>query len=79
MNFNGNKLKEQLNFSTNAALMLNSACQAIVETYLEPSNSPWFNPVREELSEAQKLVRSWRQEGYLYFDNDILTETANCG
>lgn len=64
--------------SMNAMLLLNSSCQAIVETYIAPSASPWYQQVENELGDAQDLVRKWRESGYLYFSQTILSGTAAC-
>lgn len=62
----------------NAILMLNSSCQAVVENYIAPSNSPWYPAVSGELSRAQDLVREWRLSGYLYFGQSIISSTLDC-
>jgi hypothetical protein len=78
MSFNGTTTREQVNRSMGAMLLLNSSCQGIVETYIQPSASPWFSQLRDELKVAQELVRDWRTSGYLYFSNDILAQTISC-
>lgn len=70
--------QDQLSQSINAVLLLNSSCQAIVESYITPSDSPWYSPVANELHNAQVLVRQWRLSGYLYFNQSILTDCGNC-
>lgn len=64
--------------SMNAMLLLNSSCQAIVETYINPSSSSWYQQVEDELGDAQDLVRAWRESGYLYFSQSILSNTVAC-
>lgn len=65
--------------SMNAMLLLNSSCQAIVQTYIAPSSSPWNQQVADELGDAQDLVRDWRLSGFLYFSQTILAGTTACG
>jgi len=79
MNLNSTELKNNLCISTNSALMLNAACQAIIETYIQPSSSEWYSQIVSELSDAQALVKEWRTQGYLYFDQDIIAEITACG
>ena len=70
--------QDHLSQSIGAVLLLNSSCQAIVESYITPSESPWYDPVSTELHRAQVLVRQWRLSGYLYFNQSILTDCGNC-
>lgn len=79
MNLHSSEFKINLNESTNSALMLNAACQGIIESYIQPSASPWYKIIKEELSEAQAIVKEWRTQGYLYFDQDILAKIIECG
>ena len=76
--FDGEKAQVDLTVSTNGALMLNSSCQAIVRTYIQPSASPWYGRMQEILEGAQKLAKQWRTSGYLDFHNGALSKTAAC-
>ncbi|WP_041700480.1 hypothetical protein [Clostridium sp. BNL1100] len=74
------ELGNQLTTSINAMLLLNSSCQAIIETYIEQSDyaNDWCIKVSSKLNEAQKLVREWRLSGNLYFNQDILSQIVSC-
>lgn len=72
-------VQDHMTQSMNAIVMLNASCQAIVENYIAPSNSPWYKQVFAELGEAQDLVRQWRLSGNLYFGQTIVQGTIDCG
>ncbi|OFX22893.1 MAG: hypothetical protein A2041_13100 [Bacteroidetes bacterium GWA2_31_9b] len=74
-----NNVLQQVDYSTNAILMLNASCQGIVESYINPSSSGWYTVIENNLVTAQRLVREWRNSGTVYFNQDILESTINCG
>lgn len=71
------QIDQHLQRGASASMMLNASCQAIIESYIEPSASPWYPPIERALADIQVLVRQWRQSGFLYFDRDIVEETAS--
>jgi outer membrane murein-binding lipoprotein Lpp len=76
---NDNKIIQQVNQSANAMRMLNASCQGIVEAYIHPTQSSWYDVLENELVNAQRLVRGWRINGSLYFDQYILDTSIACG
>jgi FtsZ-binding cell division protein ZapB len=76
---NDNKIIQQVNQSANAMRMLNASCQGIVEVYIQPSESNWYNVLENELVNAQRVVRGWRINGSLYYDQYILDTSIACG
>jgi len=79
MGFNGASTKTQINQSMNSMLMLHSSCQGIIEASINPVSSSWYPILLGELGDAENLVVDWRQNGYLYFQQDILNQSINCG
>jgi uncharacterized protein YoxC len=79
MTFNGAKAKTQVVQSMNAMLLLHSSCQGIIEANIQPVDSDWYTQLNDELGQAEKLVVDWRQSGFLYFKQDILSQIATCG
>ena len=71
------QFNDQLTDTLSAMVLLNSSCQGIVETYINPpSSSPdWYDTINSKLDAAQKLVRDWRLSGNLYFNRDIVSRT----
>ncbi|MDR0281249.1 MAG: hypothetical protein LBJ37_25580 [Paucimonas sp.] len=78
MSFNAQQTTQQLSDSIGTMLLLDSSCQALIEASIAPSDSPWYPVLDQELGQAENLVVGWRQNGYLYFQNQILAQTAAC-
>lgn len=78
-NFNGQTTVEQLNESMNAMLLLHSSCQGLIEAEIQEVSSSWYNQLEQELGEAEMLVVHWRENGFLYFREDILAEVISFG
>lgn len=70
---------QQISDSIGAMLLLNSSCQALIQVSLAPSSSPWYAVLDQELGEAEDLVVGWRQNGYRYFQDEILAQIDTCG
>ncbi|HFG1878593.1 TPA: non-hemolytic enterotoxin lytic component L1, partial [Vibrio cholerae] len=67
------QLQTDIPASISAMVLLNSACQGVVETYIDQGNAEhWYAQVEQNLNAVQKLVRQWRLSGNLYFSNDIM-------
>lgn len=79
MSFDPDQTSEQISQSVSAMLLLNSSCQALIQVSIAPSSSPWYPILDQELGKAENLVVGWRQNGFLYFQQDILQEIGNCG
>jgi len=79
MDSTSSTILDQVNYSTNAMLMLNASCQGIVEIYIEPTSDSWYIVLENELVIAQRLVREWRTNGSLYFNEYVLSATISCG
>jgi DNA-binding transcriptional MerR regulator len=73
------KTNQQISDSIGAMLLLNSSCQALIEVSIAPSASPWYPILDQELGAAEDLVVDWRQNGYRYFQDEILGQIAGCG
>lgn len=71
--------QQQIASSVGAMLLLNSSCQALIEASIAPSTSSWYPIVDEELGAAEDLVVGWRQNGYRYFQDEIVAEIVACG
>ncbi len=70
---------QQLSEAIGAMLLLHASCQAVIEVSITPSSSPWYPILDRQLGQAENLVVGWRQNGFLYFQQDILTEILSCG
>ena len=70
---------QQISNSIGAMLLLNSSCQALIEVSIAPSSSSWYPILDQELGQAEDLVVGWRQNGYRYFQDDILGRIDACG
>ena len=79
MSFSATDTIQEINESMNAMLLLHSSCQGIIEANVEPSSSPWYSTLTQELGAAEQLVVGWRQSGFLYFQQDILGEIISYG
>lgn len=71
--------KQQITESIGAMLLLNSSCQALIKASVAPSTSPWYAIVDRELGAAEDLVVGWRQNGYRYFQDEIVAQISACG
>ncbi|MBF0194999.1 MAG: non-hemolytic enterotoxin lytic component L1 [Magnetococcales bacterium] len=73
-------LKTQIPDSISAMVLLNSSCQGVVETYIDQSVAgSWYSKVQEDLNTVQKLVRTWRLSGNLYFSQSIVSSVIDIG
>lgn len=79
MAFDGTSTKTLLNQGMNSMLMLHSSCQGIIEANIAQSPSSWYPILLKELGDAENIVVQWRTNGYLYFQQNILQETIDCG
>lgn len=79
MAFDASQTNQQISNSMGAMLLLNSSCQALIEVSIAPSASPWYPILDQELGQAEDLVVGWRQNGYRYFQDEILGEIDACG
>ncbi|USE34465.1 hypothetical protein [Endozoicomonas sp. SCSIO W0465] len=79
-------ISSRVSNSLSAMVLLNSSCQAVVETWISQasgtgqSNEQWYDKVQSGLDALQKLVRDWRLSGNLYFNQtllDAVITTAN--
>ncbi|MFD2640856.1 alpha-pore-forming cytotoxin subunit MakE [Pseudomonas japonica] len=78
MSFDATQTNQQISDSVGSMLLLNSSCQALIEASIAPSDSPWYPVLDQELGQAENLVVGWRQNGFLYFQTQILAQTAAC-
>ena len=69
---------QQISDSIGAMLLLNSSCQALIQAEISPSSSPWYPILNQELGQAENLVVGWRQNGYRYFQTEILQQIDAC-
>lgn len=68
------QLQTDIPASISAMVLLNSACQGVVETYIDQGNAEhWYAQVEQNLNAVQKLVRQWRLSGNLYFQMTLWT------
>jgi predicted nucleic acid-binding Zn-ribbon protein len=79
MPFTASHTNQQISNSIGAMLLLNSSCQALIEVSIAPSASPWYPILDQELGHAENFVVGWRQNGYLYFQSEILEQIDACG
>lgn len=79
MTFNATQIKDETNASMNAMLMLNSSCQAIIQSSINQVDTPWYTDLSNELKAAEELVVNWRKNGFLYFKTAILEAMTNTG
>lgn len=77
MSFNSKTTIEEMNQSMNAMLLLHSSCQAIIEAEIASVNSKWYKTLDQDLGNLENLVVNWRENGYLYFHQQILQETGS--
>ena len=78
MAFDATQTNQQISTSIGTMLLLNSSCQAVMEASIAPSSSPWYPILDQELGQAENLVVGWRQNGYLYFQQQILGQINAC-
>ncbi|WP_122412943.1 alpha-pore-forming cytotoxin subunit MakE [Pseudomonas viridiflava] len=78
MTFDASQTKQQISNSIGTMLLLNASCQAVIEASIAPSSSPWYPILDHELGQAENLVVGWRQNGYLYFQQHILSQIYAC-
>ncbi|WP_110970057.1 alpha-pore-forming cytotoxin subunit MakE [Pseudomonas huaxiensis] len=78
MAFDATQTNQQISNSIGTMLLLNSSCQALIEASIAPSSSPWYPVLDQELGQAENLVVGWRQNGYLYFQQQILAQINAC-
>jgi predicted nucleic acid-binding Zn-ribbon protein len=79
MGFDAAQTNQQISDSIGSMLLLNASCQALIEVSIAPSSSPWYPQLDEQLGQAQDLVVGWRQNGYRYFQSEILAQVDACG
>lgn len=79
MSFDPDKTKQQISNSIGAMVLLHSSNQALIEVSITPSQSPWYPILNQELGTVENLVVDWRNNGFLYFQTQILQEIAKCG
>lgn len=78
MAFDASQTNQQISDSIGSMLLLNASCQALIEVSIAPSASPWYPVLDQELGQAQDLVVGWRQNGYRYFQDEILAQIDAC-
>lgn len=78
MAFDATQTNQQISDSIGTMLLLNASCQALIEASIAPSSSPWYPILDQEVGQAENLVVGWRQNGYLYFQQQILGQIAAC-
>ncbi|MGH8383269.1 alpha-pore-forming cytotoxin subunit MakE [Pseudomonas sp.] len=78
MAFDASQTNQQISDSIGSMLLLNASCQALIEVSIAPSDSPWYPVLDQELGQAQDLVVGWRQNGYRYFQDEILGQIDAC-
>jgi len=78
MAFDALQTNQQISNSIGTMLLLNASCQAVMEASIAPSSSPWYPILDQELGRAENLVVGWRQNGYLYFQQQILSQIYAC-
>lgn len=79
MTFSAATAVQQINESMNSMLLLHSSCQALIEVDISPVASQWYDTLNRELGEAEGLVVDWRQNGMLYFQQDVVARVVSCG
>lgn len=78
MAFDAFQTNQQISNSIGTMLLLNASCQAVMEASIAPSSSSWYPVLDQELGRAENLVLGWRQNGYLYFQQQILSQIHVC-
>lgn len=79
MSFNSVDINEQLSSSDRAAANLATSCQGIINTYIAPSDSTWYNTLHSELEQAQILAQQWQTQYSTQLKAEVLTCVVNCG
>ncbi len=79
MTFRAAAIQPLIGHSMGAMLLLHSSNQAVIEANIAPSTSPWYTALNSELGAVESLVVGWRQNGYLFFQQDILGQVIACG
>ncbi len=79
MTFDAAQTEQQITQSMGAMLLLHASNQALIEVSITPSASPWYKILNRELGVVENLVVQWRQNGFLYFQQEILQQIVTCG
>jgi predicted nucleic acid-binding Zn-ribbon protein len=79
MSFDAKLTEQQITQSMGAMLLLHASNQALIEVSITPSASPWYKVLNGELATVENLVVDWRQNGFLYFQQEILEQIVACG
>lgn len=79
MSFTTSDLPAEIQQNTSAIILLNSSCQALIETSMTPVASKWYDTLNSQLGQIEDLIINWRQGGYLYFYNTNLANIIACG
>jgi predicted nucleic acid-binding Zn-ribbon protein len=79
MPFDAAATEQQITNSMGAMLLLHASNQALIEVAITPSASPWYNTLDQELGAVENLIIQWRQNGFLYFQQEILQQVVSCG
>lgn len=79
MSFDPVRTETQISESIGAMVLLHSSNQALIEVSITPSDSPWYPILNSELGAMENLVVDWRQNGFLYFQQQILQQVVSCG
>jgi predicted nucleic acid-binding Zn-ribbon protein len=51
----------------------------LIEANISQSSSSWYEVMTQELGSAEDIVIKWRQNGYLYFQQDVLKSIISAG
>lgn len=79
MSFTTDQTKSQINSAMGAFLLLHSSNQALIEADVAQNSSPWYQIIMNELGNAENLVVGWRQNGFLYFKEEVLQSIITTG
>ncbi len=79
MSFTTDQTQTQINTAVGAFLLLHSSNQAIIEADVAENDSAWYPIIMNELGAAENLVVQWRQNGFLYFKQQVLQAIMSAG
>lgn len=79
MPLNAADVNRQFSASASATANLTASCQGILNTHLEPSNSPWYGTLNSELQQVQALAREWQMQYADKTESAIRNSVLQCG
>lgn len=79
MSLNAAEVNRSFASSASASANLTASCQGIINTYLAPSNSPWYVTLNGKLQQAQALAREWQTQYADRTESAIRSAVTQCG